>query len=150
FRQRAEEEADTRRGGTLLPVYDGSAARLREPPPGSLPQLRAGAPARVIGVLQACSTMRDLSPEDRPREQLLRHGASAVGDNELVALVLGSGGPRLGALQVANELLRAHGGLHGMARASCRDLGRVPGVGPARAAQLVAALELGRRTLMQT
>jgi DNA repair protein RadC len=91
--------------------------------------------------------MRDLSPDDRPREKLLRHGAPALGDNELVALVLGSGGPKLGALQVANELLRAQGGLHGMARATCDDLGRVTGVGVARAAQLVAALELGRRTL---
>ena len=54
--------------------------------------------------------MRDLSPDDRPREKLLRHGAAALGDNELVALVLGSGRPRVGALGVANELLRAQGG----------------------------------------
>ena len=35
--------------------------------------------------------MKDLSPDDRPREKLLRHGAAALGDNELVAVVLGSG-----------------------------------------------------------
>src|SRR5205823_6028602 len=94
-----------------------------------------------------CSTMKELSPDDRPREKLLRHGAAALGDNELVALVLGSGYRRNGALGVANELLRTRGGLHGLARSGCGDLARVAGVGMAKAAQLVAALELGRRTL---
>ena len=91
--------------------------------------------------------MRDLSPDDRPREKLLRHGAAALGDNELVALVLGSGRPRVGALGVANELLRAQGGLHGLVRSTSDDLARVAGIGAAKAAQLIAALELGRRTL---
>jgi DNA repair protein RadC len=91
--------------------------------------------------------MKELAPTDRPREKLLRHGAAALGDNELVALVLGSGGRRGGALAVANGLLAAHGGLHGLARATCDDLVRVAGIGRAKAAQLVAALELGRRTL---
>jgi DNA repair protein RadC len=91
--------------------------------------------------------MKDLSLADRPREKLLRHGVSALGDNELVALVLGSGFARKGALALANELLRARGGLHGLTRSSCADLSSVPGIGPARAAQLTAAVELGRRTL---
>ena len=50
--------------------------------------------------------MKDLSPEDRPREKLLRSGPASLGDNELVALVLGSGRRGSGALQVANEVLR--------------------------------------------
>jgi DNA repair protein RadC len=91
--------------------------------------------------------MKDLSPDDRPREKLLRHGAAALGDNELVALVLGSGHARTGALEVANELLKARGGLHALVRSTCADLARISGVGPAKAAQLLAALELGRRTL---
>jgi DNA repair protein RadC len=91
--------------------------------------------------------MKDLSPDDRPREKLLRHGAAALGDNELVALVIGSGSVRNGALAVANELLRTSGALHGLARATCDDLAQVAGIGPAKAAKLVAALELGRRTV---
>ena len=91
--------------------------------------------------------MKELSPDDRPREKLLRHGTAALGDNELVALILGSGRPRTGALQVANELLTARGGLHGLMRSSADDLARVGGIGPAKAAQVLAALELGRRTL---
>ena len=91
--------------------------------------------------------MKDLSPDDRPREKLLRHGVAALGDNELVALVLGNGSRRTGALGVANELLKAQGGLHGLVRSTSDDLARVVGIGPAKAAQLLAALELGRRTL---
>ena len=91
--------------------------------------------------------MKELSPDDRPREKLLRHGAPALGDNELVALVLGSGCRGTGALALANELLTTRGGLHGLARSTCDDLARIAGVGRAKAAQIVAALELGRRTL---
>jgi DNA repair protein RadC len=91
--------------------------------------------------------MKELSPGDRPREKLLQHGAAALGDNELVALVLGSGRPRAGALGVANELLRSRGGIHGLVRAAAEDLARVTGIGLAKAAQLMAAVELGRRTL---
>jgi DNA repair protein RadC len=91
--------------------------------------------------------MKDLAPDDRPREKLWRLGVSALGDNELVALVIGNGSRRGNALAIANALLTAHGGLHGLTRCSCDDLERATGVGRARAAQIVAALELGRRTL---
>ena len=91
--------------------------------------------------------MKDLLPDDRPREKLLRNGAAALGDNELVALVVGSGTRRAGALALANELLRCTGGVRGLARSKADDLARISGVGPARAAKVVAALELGRRTL---
>ena len=92
--------------------------------------------------------MKELSPNDRPREKLLVHGARALGDNELLALVVGSGNHRRDALALANELLGTRGGLHGLVQARCDDLARVPGIGPARAAQIVAAIELGRRTLV--
>jgi len=91
--------------------------------------------------------MKELSPDDRPREKLRRHGTPALGDNELVALVLGSGCRGTGALALANELLATRGGLHGLVRSTCDDLARIAGVGPAKAAQILAALELGRRTL---
>jgi DNA repair protein RadC len=91
--------------------------------------------------------MKDLAPDDRPREKLQRLGASALGDNELVALVLGSGVRRVDALGLANEVLQARGGLHGLARSGCGDLANLRGIGGARAAKLVAALELGRRAV---
>lgn len=91
--------------------------------------------------------MKELAPSDRPREKLQRHGVAALGDSELVALVIGSGGSRRGALTVANDVLATRGGLHGLGRSSCDELARTAGIGRARAAQIVAALELGRRTL---
>jgi DNA repair protein RadC len=91
--------------------------------------------------------MKELAAADRPREKLRRHGVHALGDNELVALVLGTGSRSADALAVANQLLVERGGVHGVARSTCDELARVAGVGPAKAAQLVAAVELGRRTL---
>ena len=91
--------------------------------------------------------MKSVAPHDRPREKLERVGASGLGDNELLAIVLGCGSSRADALTVANQVLDAVGGLRGLARARGGDLRRVKGVGHVRAAQVVAAVELGRRTL---
>jgi DNA repair protein RadC len=91
--------------------------------------------------------MKELLPDDRPREKLRHHGPAALGDNELVALVIGSGSRRADALSVANALLAAHGGLHGLTRCTTDDFIRIAGIGRARASQIVAAIELGRRTL---
>ena len=93
--------------------------------------------------------MKAVAPHDRPREKLQRVGASGLGDNELLAIVLGQGMPRANVLELANSVLAAVGGLHGLVRATVDDLRRVPGIGPARAAQLVAAIEAGRRTLVR-
>jgi DNA repair protein RadC len=91
--------------------------------------------------------MKTVAPHDRPREKLHRLGAGALGDNELVAIVLGEGGSRAGALDLANAILSRAGGVDRLARACTEDLTCIPGIGPARAAQVLAAIELGRRTL---
>jgi DNA repair protein RadC len=93
--------------------------------------------------------MKTVAPHDRPREKLERAGAPALGDNELLAIVLGHGAPNAGALDLANAVLHAVGGLNGLARAGGDELRRVPGIGAARAAQLIAAVEAGRRTLLR-
>lgn len=87
----------------------------------------------------------DLDPDQRPRERMLRLGADALSDVELVALLLGSGRPGVGALGTARELLAASGGLAGLARAGAAELARSSGVGPAKATRVVAALALARR-----
>jgi len=91
--------------------------------------------------------MKCVAPHDRPREKLQRLGAAALGDNELVAIVLGQGQANASALDLANVVLVSAGGVEGLARARPDDLTRVAGIGPARAAQILAAVELGRRTL---
>src|SRR5512145_1370544 len=91
--------------------------------------------------------MKAVTPHDRPREKLTRLGAPALGDNELVAIVLGHGRARASALDLANALLDRVGGVEGLARARPDDLAGIAGIGPALAAQVLAAVELGRRTL---
>jgi DNA repair protein RadC len=92
--------------------------------------------------------MKQISPRDRPREKLVQSGASALGDNELLALVLGQGLRRCNALDLATELLADHGGLSGLVRASHARLCERKGIGGTRAGRILAALELGRRTLL--
>lgn len=90
--------------------------------------------------------MANVPVVDRPREKLARVGVEALGDNELVALVLGSGTRSRGALVVAQDVLEAAGGVRGFVRIGIDELCRVSGVGQPRAARLLAAVELGRRT----
>ncbi len=85
--------------------------------------------------------------DDRPREKLGRLGPAALGDAELLAVVIGSGSACASALGLAHSLLAGFGGLHGLLRASRDDLLRMKGLGEARAAQVLAALEVGRRVL---
>jgi DNA repair protein RadC len=92
-------------------------------------------------------SLTSLAPADRPREKLMRVGAEALGDNELVAVVLGSGTKARGALTVGQDVLTAAGGVHGLIRLGIDELTRVSGVGLPRAARLLAAVELGRRVL---
>lgn len=91
--------------------------------------------------------MKDLAPHDRPREKLERSGAAGLGDNELLAIIIGHGTAHAGALAVANGLLLALGGVHGLTRVHRDQLASFPGIGPALAARLIAGVELGRRTL---
>ncbi|HZB25931.1 MAG TPA: DNA repair protein RadC [Vicinamibacterales bacterium] len=89
--------------------------------------------------------MKAIAAHDRPREKLARAGAASLGDNELIAIVLGHGGARVSALDLANAVLTAAGGVAGLARATHDELVAIGGIGGARAAQVLAAIELGRR-----
>ncbi|MEQ1758858.1 MAG: DNA repair protein RadC [Vicinamibacterales bacterium] len=93
--------------------------------------------------------MKELSPHDRPREKLTRCGVGTLGDNEVLALVIGSGSRDSDALKLANHVLERAGGLQGLTRSTQGDLRQVSGVGAVRASQILAAVELGRRTLVR-
>lgn len=95
-------------------------------------------------------TVKDLPVDARPREKLLARGAGALGDSELLALLLRTGTAGRGVLQMAEELLREFRGLAGLLHASADDLKRVKGLGgDAKRAELVAVLELSRRALAE-
>ena len=86
---------------------------------------------------------------ERPRERLVSRGAAGLSVAELIALVWASGRPGASATDLASDALARLDGLQGLARAAGPELQMVPGVGPARAAQLAAAFELGRRALAE-
>lgn len=100
---------------------------------------------QVLEPLAAAQLLADLT--DRPRERLWRCGVQALGDTELIALVLGTGVRDRPVLEVAAELVRAVGGIAPLSRSSPHELAQVTGIGPARAARLSAAFELGRRAV---
>ena len=91
--------------------------------------------------------IRDWPAEERPREKLLARGAGALSDAELLAIFLGSGLRGRDAVQTSRELLAAHGPLRVLLENDPTSLARLPGLGPARACKLAAALELGHRHL---
>ncbi len=91
--------------------------------------------------------IREWPSTERPREKLLARGAGALSDAELLALFLGSGLPGRDAVATARELLAAHGPLRVLLERPASDLRRLPGIGPARACALLAALELSQRLL---
>ena len=90
-------------------------------------------------------TMHDLAGDERPRERLLRHGPGALADAELIAIIAGSGTRGENVVDLARGLLERHGGLVGLLRADAKLLGRTRGLGPAKAARLLAAVEIARR-----
>jgi DNA repair protein RadC len=92
----------------------------------------------------------NLPPDARPREKLLARGPAALGDVELLALLLRTGTAGRGVLHMAQELLDAFGGIAGLLHAGADDLKRVKGLGgPAKRAELIAVLELARRALAE-
>lgn len=94
--------------------------------------------------------IRDLPADERPRERLARAGPSALSSEELLALLLGSGGRGESALDCARRILAAHGGLTGLASMTGSELARERGVGKARASAIEAAIEVGRRLATET
>ena len=113
-----------------------------EAPPGK-PKAHPDAPYDTTYV-----PIRDMPTSERPRERLASHGPEALSIAELVAIVwrTGTSGTHPeSALDLATRALAVHGGLTGLARASLADLERTRGIGPVKAIEVKAALELARR-----
>ncbi|MCA0214794.1 MAG: DNA repair protein RadC [Proteobacteria bacterium] len=94
--------------------------------------------------------LKDLPADAQPREKLLARGAAALGDAELLALILRTGIAGKGVLALAQELLDEFGGLAGLLNTGADDLKRIKGLGgSAKRAEMVAVLELARRAVAQ-
>lgn len=91
--------------------------------------------------------IRDWPTDDRPREKLLQRGASALSDAELLAIFIRTGTSGRTAVDIGRELLNRFGSLRALLTAESADMTDIPGLGPAKFAQLKAVLELGQRFL---
>ena len=90
-------------------------------------------------------TVRDLPRPERPRERLQRFGPEALSAQELLALVIGRGVPKKSVMSIAQELLAKFGNIKAISQASIEELSQIKGIGLAKAAQIKACFELGRR-----
>ncbi|GAC1568772.1 MAG: DNA repair protein RadC [Ktedonobacteraceae bacterium] len=90
-------------------------------------------------------TIHDLPIEERPRERLRNHGARALSNAELLAIILRTGTAQDNVIELASKLLFKYEGLGGLMRAEFMQLCAEHGLGEAKTAQLKAALEIGRR-----
>jgi DNA repair protein RadC len=89
--------------------------------------------------------IHDLPESDRPRERLARGGAGSLSDAELIAIFLRTGVKGANAIDLAQQLLKDHGSLRQIATLPPRELVKSHGIGPAKAAHLSAAFEIGNR-----
>ncbi len=89
--------------------------------------------------------IKELPSDERPREKLKDHGAQAMGNSELIAILLRTGNRAESALRLAEKLLDKQGGLSGFGHATIEDIEQVKGIGEAKAISIMAAVELGRR-----
>jgi len=92
--------------------------------------------------------IKEMPESERPRERLAKEGAGALSNAELLAIALRTGSQRDNALTLAQTLIAQFNGLPGLATASVKQLCVVDGIGPAKAAQILAAVELGKRLIM--
>lgn len=91
------------------------------------------------------TSIKDWPAEERPRERLLRLGPHALSDAELVAILIRAGTREKTALDLAHSILAEVKTLRGLATRNARELTRLKGIGNAKAVELLAALEIGRR-----
>lgn len=94
-------------------------------------------------------TIKELPSSERPRERLLQYGANSLSNAELLAIILRTGTRDENVLLIAQRLLASFGGLSGLVQGSLTELASEKGLGPAKVAQIKAALELGRRLLIE-
>ncbi|MBA3847633.1 MAG: DNA repair protein RadC [Planctomycetes bacterium] len=124
FVRRLRQAGEFGEGGWSAPVRDAYRRRLD-----------GDAPPRIS----------EISSQERPREKALASGVGALSDGELIALLLRTGGSDGGVMALAERLLTRHDGIVGLSSCDILSLSSERGMGPAKAAELAGAFELGRR-----
>ena len=106
--------------------------------------LASGSATCIIGTMRSLR-IQELPDEDRPREKLVKQGAGALSESELIAILLRTGMVGANAVDVARQLLLRFGSLTALSRCRAEELAEIKGIGMAKALQLAAAFELGKR-----
>lgn len=89
--------------------------------------------------------IKDLPEDERPRERIAAHGAGSLSDAEILAVFFGTGRQGMSAVELGREMIRRFGSLRNLSRATVSELTQIDGIGPAKASQLAAVFEFGRR-----
>lgn len=90
-------------------------------------------------------TVKEMQPDEQPREKLMNHGGEALSNAELLAIMLRTGSRKMNVIQMAQALLDHFGGLRQLARKEWQDLKVIPGMGKVKAITLEAIFELSNR-----
>ena len=110
-----------------------------------MPTVEKAASKLALVKLEYHPTIHDMPTGERPRERLQHYGPKALSTAELLAIILRTGTSRDNVIELAGKLLAKYGGLSGLMRADFSELCTEHGLGEAKASQLKAALEMGRR-----
>ena len=132
----------------ILARLSGSAMPTAAARPGEKeapPELGAGGAAPKSTTPTYHTRIREIPSDDRPRERLLKYGADALSTAELLAILLRTGTDKLNAVRLADHVLSTFGSIRGVASATVEEMADIHGIGPAKAAQIKAAIEFGRR-----
>ncbi len=100
--------------------------------------------------MQYTTLIKNMPENMRPREKLLARGETSLNEHELLAIILGQGTRDISALELANQLLSTYKGLRHLQDASLEELIQAKGIGPAKAASIKAAVEIGRRVAIDS
>jgi DNA repair protein RadC len=90
--------------------------------------------------------IKNIPKIDRPREKLIKYGPEKLSNSELLALLMRSGNKDLNAIELAGRILKKFGAKE-LPNLNFKDLGKIPGLGPAKTCEIIACFELGKRLL---
>lgn len=102
---------------------------------------------RKAHVLTSQLLVKEMAPDERPRERLILRGPASLSNGDLIAIILNTGVKGEPVTAIAQRLLAEHGGLIGLMKLDITDLTNIHGLGPAKAAKLKAALEIAIRVV---
>ncbi|NLM98193.1 MAG: DNA repair protein RadC [Halanaerobiaceae bacterium] len=98
-----------------------------------------------MGALEYRFTIKEMPADERPREKLIKFGAESLTDAELLAIIIRAGNKKRTAVELSQDIINHYGGIKALNYLDVEEMKKVKGIGDAKAVQVKAAVELGRR-----